>query len=78
MVTCIVILIYSLNPSYALDVTLAWDANSETNLAGYQVYYGTTAGGPYNGSGSSEGASPIVVPLGSLTTPSSPEFTVHG
>ncbi len=78
VVTCIAIFVYSLSPCYALDVTLAWDANAETNLAGYKVYYGTTAGGPYNGSGSSEGASPIVVPLGSLTTPSSPEFTVHG
>ena len=37
---------------YALDVTLAWDANSETDLAGYKLYYGTTLGGPYNGSGS--------------------------
>jgi hypothetical protein len=78
VVTCIVILIYSLNPCYALDVTLAWDANSETELAGYKVYYGTTAGGPYNGSGSSEGASPIVVRLDSLTTPASPQFTIHG
>jgi hypothetical protein len=26
-------------PSYALDVTLQWDANKETNLAGYIVYY---------------------------------------
>ncbi len=63
---------------YAMDVTLAWDANGETDLAGYKVYYGSTAGGPYNGSGSSEGASPIIVSLGSLVNPSSPEFTVHG
>ena len=26
---------------YALDVTLQWDANKETNLAGYIVYYKT-------------------------------------
>ena len=63
---------------YAMDVTLGWDANSETDLAGYKIYYGTTAGGPYNGSGSSEGASPIVIPLGSLANPASPGFTVHG
>ena len=78
VVTCIGILICSLSPSHALDVTLAWDANNETNLAGYRVYYGTTAGGPYNGSGSSDGASPIVIPLSRLTTRSSPEFTIHG
>ncbi len=63
---------------YPMDVTLGWDANSETDLAGYKVYYGTTQGGPYNGSGSSDGASPIVIALSSLTNPSSPEFTVHG
>jgi hypothetical protein len=71
-------LIYLVNSAYAFDVTLAWDANSETDLAGYKVYYGTTAGGPYSGSGSLEGASPIIVPLSTLTNPSTPEFSVHG
>ena len=28
-------------PSYALDVTLQWDSNKETNLAGYIIYYKT-------------------------------------
>jgi hypothetical protein len=28
----------------AEDVTLAWDANSETNLAGYKLYVGTSSG----------------------------------
>ena len=28
----------------AADVTLAWDPNSETDLAGYKVYYGTASG----------------------------------
>jgi hypothetical protein len=78
VVNCVAVLIYFVNSTYAFDVTLAWDANSETDLAGYKVYYGTTTGGPYSGSGSSEGASPIVVPLSSLTNPSSPEFSVHG
>ena len=61
-----------------MDVTLAWDANSETDLAGYKIYYGKTSGGPYDGSGSTDGASPVVVPLSSLLNPASPEFTVHG
>jgi hypothetical protein len=77
LLACIPILIYYLSPSYALDVTLAWDPNSDTDLAGYKIYYGTKSGGPYNGTGSSDGASPIAVPLGS-TNLVSPQFTVHG
>jgi hypothetical protein len=62
----------------AMDVTLAWDANRETDLAGYKIYYGTVQGGPYDGSGSSDGGSPITVPLNDLSNLVSPEFTVHG
>jgi hypothetical protein len=64
--------------AHAADVTLAWAANTESNLAGYKVYYGQNRGGPYNGSGSSDGASPIVLLLSSLSIPNSPEYTVHG
>jgi hypothetical protein len=64
--------------AHAMDVTLGWNANTETNLGGYKIYYGTTQGGPYNGTGSSNGTSPITVPLNSLSNPGSPEFTVHG
>jgi hypothetical protein len=28
----------------AADVTLSWDPNSESNLAGYKLYYGTVSG----------------------------------
>ena len=83
VVTCIAIFIYSSSPSYALDVTLAWDANNETDLAGYKIYYKPGASGGQNlanypGKGAAEGDSPIVVPLGSLANAASPEFTVHG
>ena len=46
----------------ALDLTLAWDANVEENLAGYKIYYKTgDAGEPYDGTGATEGPSPIDV-----------------
>ena len=50
------------NFASALDVTLAWDANVEENLAGYKIYYKIgDAGPPYDGTGVVEGASPIDV-----------------
>ena len=58
--------------SYAMDVTLAWDANTEPNLAGYKIYYDSDCSGePYDGIGAVEGASPIDVE--NIT-----EFTLHG
>jgi hypothetical protein len=71
------VLVLLLQPAWAMDVTLAWDANTETDLAGYKIYYGKTTGGPYDDSASTDGASPIVVPLGSLLDPANPEFTVR-
>jgi len=49
-------------PALAQDVTLAWDANTETDLAGYKIYYKVAQGGePYDGTGIIEGGSPIDV-----------------
>ena len=28
---------------HAASITIAWNANQETDLSGYKVYYGTTA-----------------------------------
>ena len=78
LLTCFTILIFSLNTCLAFDVTLAWDANSETDVAGYKLYYGITAGGPYDGADSSGGASPIIIPLSRLPDPEAPEVTVYG
>jgi len=65
-------LIFSPTVANALELTLAWDANTETNLAGYQVYYKDgDAGVPYDGTGATEGPSPIDV--GNVT-----EFTLRG
>lgn len=64
-------------PAQAMNVTVAWDGNAESDLAGYKVYYGTYSGGPYNGIGASAGSSPIVVPLSSIKNASLPEFSVN-
>lgn len=63
----------------AAEVTLAWDPNSEAQLAGYKLYYDTDApGAPYNGTGATEGPSPITIPLSSLADPGNPQFTLRG
>src|SRR4030042_6043110 len=38
--------------AHSAQISLAWDPNSESDLAGYKVYYGVTQGGPYNSLGS--------------------------
>jgi len=70
---------------WAKDVTLAWDANTESNLAGYKVYYVPGASGGqilanYAGSGAIEGSSPIVMPLTADESPNTGivQFTLHG
>ena len=47
-------------------LTVSWTANPETDVAGYKVYYSTTPGPPYTGTGAVQGASPINV--GNLTS----------
>lgn len=66
-------------PIHAVTVTLAWDPNSESNLAGYKIYYKTdTSGFPYDGQGADQGNSPINIPLAALANRSSPRLTVTG
>ena len=37
-------LLPSVSGAWAADVTIAWDANTESDLAGYMLFYGTTSG----------------------------------
>ena len=48
--------------AHSAQISLAWDPNSETDLAGYKIYYGVTQGGPYNSPGS-----PKII-VGNITT----------
>ena len=66
--------------SHAMDVILAWDANTEPDLAGYVIYYDTDSGEPYEGTGSLDGPSPIDVPLSSDEDPDPDvvQFTLRG
>ena len=81
----IAVLVCLATPAYALDVTLQWDANQETDLAGYKIYYRAGSSGGsilanYNGTGAYEGDSPIEMPLAldENDDPDIVEFTVTG
>ena len=71
----ITFLLYSTTVIYANQIKLRWDANSESDLAGYKVHYKVgTSGEPYDGTGATEGNSPIIVPLTALSDISNPVF----
>lgn len=74
MVTCLAFAVAN-----AADVTLAWDANSEQNLAGYKLYYdGDSDTEMYQGLGAVEGDSPIVIDVEDLADEDAPSFTITG
>jgi hypothetical protein len=51
----------------------------QPGLAGYKIYYKTESEAPpYDGTGLTEGNSPIAVSLSKLKNPKNPEFTIHG
>ncbi len=73
-----VIIFFGYGISSAAEVTLAWDANTETDLMGYKIYYDTSPGNPYYGRDADQGISPITVLRKDLDDPSNPKFTLTG
>jgi len=69
----------SANVAHCVDLSFAWDKNTESDLAGYYIYYKTgSSGAPYDGTGADEGNSPIKIPIVNLNDPENPEYTIHG
>jgi hypothetical protein len=72
-------MLLSANIAHCVDLSFAWDKNTESDLAVYYIYYKTcSSGAPYNGTGAVEVNSPITIPLASLSDPENPEYTIHG
>jgi len=71
---------FALSQSYALDITLQWDANTEPDLAGYYIYYGTSSGNysPAAADYADQGSSPRKIAIGDLSDPNNPEYTLTG
>ena len=63
----------------AANLTIAWDANSELDLAGYKIHYKTgSSGTPYDGANADQGSSGIDVPLADLADVNNPRFELTG
>jgi len=73
-----VIIFFTNGISLAAEVTLAWDANTESDLMGYKIYYDTSPGDPYYGTDAEQGISPITVFLNDLHDLHNPKFTLTG
>jgi len=68
--------IFSSGTGLAAQVHLAWDANSESDLLGYKIYYKTgSSGAPYDGSGADQGPSGISLPLEEIEDVDNSTFT---
>jgi chitinase len=50
----------------ASTITLQWDPETAPDLAGYKVYYSTTNTIPFDGTGATQGPSPVDVGLGTI------------
>jgi chitinase len=53
---------------FASTITLQWDPETAPDLAGYKVYYSTSAAAPFTGAGATQGASPVNVTTATTAT----------
>lgn len=49
-------------------ISVSWNKNLDYKVTGYRIWYGKTHGGPYDGTGATDGASPITVPTGTTAS----------
>jgi len=69
MIFASVLVLTGREASFAYTAHLAWNTVNDARVAGYMVYYKVgSSEPPFNGTGATEGASPIAVP-GQSTTP---------
>ena len=74
-----VLFISFLSYGFAAEITLQWDANVESDLSGYYIYYKPdTCCEPYRGIGANEGDAPIKGVLNDFADPDYPEYTITG
>jgi prepilin-type N-terminal cleavage/methylation domain-containing protein len=60
-------------------IAISWPKNTvDCDLYGYQIYYGRTSGGPYNGTDANEGLSPILVAADAVADGDSCRATLTG
>lgn len=74
---CLSLLFFTV-PSFAGDVELLWDKNTENDLAGYKIYYDTDSGPPYDGAYMDQGNSPIIIFLEDLENKDEPSYKITG
>lgn len=76
------LILFNYSIAYPSNITLKWDANTESDLAGYVVYYGYVSG-VYDGINLNQGNSPIVLTILDPNDPNyvdnnNPEFLLSG
>lgn len=74
-----VFFLYLATCAYGCEVTLQWNANVESDLLGYRVYYHPGASAPpYTGTDANEGDSPILIYADDVTVDDTCSFSLSG